>query len=269
MPERPNAQPVPIVVARGIVNRFGAQTVHDGLDLTVYRGEIFGVIGGSGSGKSVLLRTLLGLQIPNAGTVSIDGQDITRLTESELRVAKRSYGVTFQPGALFSSLTVAENVQFPLVEYAKLPQPVLDGLALLKIRLVGLSDEAAPKYPAELSGGMIKRAALARALVLDPPLLMLDEPTSGLDPIGAAEFDDLILYLQRTLKLTVIMITHDLDSIYRTCNRVGVLVDRRMLSGSLDEIQASDHPWIRAYFHGIRGRAAAAGARTPPLNEHS
>jgi phospholipid/cholesterol/gamma-HCH transport system ATP-binding protein len=199
--------------------------------------------------------------------VCIEGRDITRLSEAELRTVKRSYGVSFQAGALFSSLTVAQNVQFPLVEFARLPDPVLDGLALLKIRLVGLAEEAAQKYPSELSGGMIKRTALARALVLDPPLLLLDEPTSGLDPIGAAEFDDLILYLQRTLKLTVIMITHDLDSIYRTCNRVGVLVDRRMVSGSLEEIQASDHPWIRAYFHGVRGRAAAVGARTPPLND--
>jgi phospholipid/cholesterol/gamma-HCH transport system ATP-binding protein len=259
--------PAPIVVARGIVNRFGAQIVHDGLDLTVYPGEIFGVIGGSGSGKSVLLRTLLGLQVPSAGRVCIEGRDITNLGEQDLRAVKRSYGVTFQAGALFTSLTVAQNVQLPLTEFARLPEQVLAGLALLKIRMVGLAEDAAPKYPAELSGGMVKRAALARALVLDPPLLMLDEPTSGLDPIAAAEFDDLILYLQRTLKLTVIMITHDLDSIYRTCNRVGVLVDRRMVSGSLEEIQASDHPWIRAYFHGVRGRAAAAGARTPPLSD--
>ena len=270
MAESASAGPAPIVVARGIVNRFGRQTVHDGLDLTVYPGEIFGVIGGSGTGKSVLLRTLLGLQVPSAGTVCIEGRDITRLSEQELRTVKRSYGVSFQAGALFSSLTVAENVQFPLVEFARLPDPVLAGLALLKIRLVGLPEEAAQKYPAELSGGMIKRAALARALVLDPPLLLLDEPTSGLDPLGASEFDDLILYLQRTLKLTVIMITHDLDSIYRICNRVGVLVDGRMVSGSLEEIQASDHPWIRAYFHGVRGRAAAAGARTPPdSDEHA
>jgi phospholipid/cholesterol/gamma-HCH transport system ATP-binding protein len=264
------SDPAPIVVARGIVNRFGAQTVHDGLDMTVFPGEIFGVIGGSGTGKSVLLRTLLGLQVPSAGSVCIEGRDITHLSEQELRTVKRSYGVTFQAGALFSALTVAENVQFPLVESARLPDAVLAGLALLKIRMVGLGEEAASKYPAELSGGMIKRAALARALVLDPALLMLDEPTSGLDPIGASAFDDLILYLQRTLKLTVIMITHDLDSIYRTCNRVGVLVDGRMVSGSLEEIQASDHPWIRAYFHGLRGRAAAASARTrPDSDEHA
>ncbi len=249
-----------VVVARGIVNRFRAQLVHDGLDLSVRRGEIFGIVGGSGAGKSVLLRTILGLQVPRAGSVLINGRDLTRLRGAELRAVKRGYGVTFQHGALFSSLTVAENVQLPLIEAQRLPPAVLAGLAALKIRLVGLPPEAGAKYPAELSGGMVKRAALARALALDPPLLFLDEPTSGLDPIAAAAFDELLLYLQRSLRLTVVMVTHDLDSIFRTCNRVGVIVDRRMISDTLEGIVRNPHPWIQAYFHGPRGRQAAAAA---------
>jgi len=247
-----------IVVARGIVNRFGAQLVHNGLDLSVRRGEVFGIVGGSGAGKSVLLRTLLGLQMPRAGSISIDGRDLMRLKGAELKAIKRGYGVTFQHGALFSSLTVAENVQLPLLEAARLPREVLSGLADLKIRLVGLPAEAGAKYPAQLSGGMIKRAALARALALDPSLLFLDEPTSGLDPIAAAAFDELVLYLQRSLNLTVVMVTHDLDTIYRTCNRVGVIVDQRMISDTLEGIVQNPHPWIQAYFHGPRGRLAAA-----------
>ena len=251
-----NATPArePVVVVRGIVNRFGRQLVHDGLDMEVRHGEIFGVVGGSGSGKSVLLRTILGLQLPRAGAVEIEGRDLTQLRGAELRAVKRRYGVTFQQGALFSSLTVAENVQLPMVEACKLSDFVLDGLAELKIRLVGLPADAAGKYPAQLSGGMIKRAALARALALDPPLLFLDEPTAGLDPIAAASFDELLLYLQRSLQLTVVMITHDLDTIYRTCNRVGVIVDGRMISDSLEGIVRNPHPWIREYFHGARGR---------------
>jgi phospholipid/cholesterol/gamma-HCH transport system ATP-binding protein len=260
----------PVLVVRGIVNRFGAQVVHDGLDMEVRRGEIFGVVGGSGSGKSVLLRTILGLQIPRAGAVEIEGWDLTQLKGAELRRVKRSYGVTFQHGALFSSLTVAENVQLPLLEAYRLADDVLDGLADLKIRLVGLPADAAHKYPAQLSGGMVKRAALARALALDPPLLFLDEPTSGLDPIAASGFDELLLYLQRSLRLTVVMITHDLDSIHRTCNRVGVIVDRRMISDTLEGIVRNPHPWIQEYFHGPRGRLAeqvthaGAGAARPP-----
>ncbi len=246
----------PMVTVRGVVNRFGAQLVHDGLDLEVRRGEIFGIVGGSGSGKSVLLRTILGLQRPEAGSVEIEGCDLTRLYGAALRAVKRSYGVTFQSGALFSSLTVAENVELPLREAWRLPAAALAGLAALKIRLVGLPAEAGPKYPSQLSGGMVKRAALARALALDPALLFLDEPTSGLDPIAAAAFDELLLYLQRALGLTVVMITHDLDSIYRTCNRVGVIVDRRMVSDTLDGIARNAHPWIQEYFHGARGRAA-------------
>ena len=256
------ATPQPLVAVHGIVNRFGGQVVHDGLDMEIFPGEIFGVVGGSGTGKSVLLRTILGLQIPRAGSVEIEGRDLTRLGGAELRAVKRRYGVTFQSGALFSSLTVAENVQLPLLEYQRLPDEVLDGLAELKLRLVGLPADAATKYPAQLSGGMVKRAALARALALDPPLLFLDEPTSGLDPIAAAAFDALLLYLQRSLKLTVVMITHDLDTIYRTCNRVGVIVDRHMVTDTLEGIVQNEHPWIREYFHGERAetRRARAGA---------
>ena len=245
----------PVISVRGIVNRFGHQVVHDGLDMDVMPGEVFGIVGGSGTGKSVLLRTMLGLQRPSAGTVTIEGRDITTATARELLEIKRRYGVTFQQGALFSSLTVAQNVELPIAEYYEVSAATLRELAELKIRLVGLPADAAAKYPAQLSGGMTKRAALARALALDPVLLFLDEPTSGLDPISAAAFDRLVLYLQQSLKLTVVMITHDLDTIFRTCNRVGVIVDRRMISGTLDEIVRHEHPWIREYFHGERSRA--------------
>jgi phospholipid/cholesterol/gamma-HCH transport system ATP-binding protein len=220
----------------------------------VTAGEIFGIVGGSGSGKSVLLNTILGLRKPQEGVVRIQGTDITRLDDAALRELKTIYGVTFQAGALFSSLTVLQNVQLPMLEHLRLSARALEELALLKVRLVGLPLEAAWKYPAQLSGGMIKRAALARALALDPLLLFLDEPTSGLDPIGAAAFDELLVGLQRELALTVVMITHDLDSIFRTCNRVGVIVDRKMVSGDLAAIAANPHPWIQAYFHGDRAR---------------
>ncbi len=254
----------PIVSVRGLVNRFGAQVVHDDLDMDVFPAEIFGIIGGSGAGKSVLLRSILGLRVPQRGSVEIEGRDITRLSRPELRAVKRSYGVTFQHGALFSALTVSQNVQLPLAEYCSLPPGVLEELALQKLRLVGLDDSAAAKYPAQLSGGMIKRAALARALILDPQLLFLDEPTSGLDPISASAFDDLVLYLQKSLRLTVVMITHDLDTIFRTCNRVGVIVDRHMVSGTLGQMLDEQHPWIREYFHGPRADAARGVAREAP-----
>ena len=243
-----------VIEVRGVINRFGHQVVHAGLDMTVEAGEIFGIVGGSGSGKSVLLRTILGLQRPVAGSVRIEGRDITQLGAEELRRVKAGYGVTFQHGALFSSLNVLQNVQLPMVEHLRLGAHLQDELGLLKLRLVGLPADAAHKFPAQLSGGMIKRVALARALALDPRLLFLDEPTSGLDPIGAAAFDTLVAYLQRELKLTVVMITHDLDTIFQVCNRVGVIVEGRMVSDTLEGIQRNPHPWIQAYFRGERAR---------------
>ena len=252
------------VEVRGLVNAFGAQVVHDGLDMQVREAEIFGIVGGSGTGKSVLLRSILGLQRPRAGSVLLGGQDITRLSHRDLDRVKAGYGVTFQEGALFSALTVLQNVQVPMVEHLRLPPVLLDELAMLKIRLVGLPPEAAAKYPAQLSGGMVKRVALARALALDPGLLFLDEPTAGLDPISAAAFDELLLYLHGHLRLTVVMITHDLDTIFRTCNRVGVIVDRRMRSDTLEGIAADPHPWIKAYFHGERASGYLARLRERP-----
>jgi phospholipid/cholesterol/gamma-HCH transport system ATP-binding protein len=250
----------PVVEVRGLVNRFGSEVVHDGLDMEVEKDDVFGIVGGSGAGKSVLLRSILGLQRPQAGVVRIGGSDVTRLSFAQLRPIKARYGVAFQQGALYSGLTVLQNVQLPMVEYLELEPRVRDQLARLKIRLVGLPADAADKYPAQLSGGMVKRVAVARALALDPALLFLDEPTSGLDPVSAAAFDDLVLYLQKQLRLTIVMITHDLDSIFRTCNRVGVIVDRRMESDTLERIVDHPHPWIQAYFHGERARARLAGA---------
>jgi phospholipid/cholesterol/gamma-HCH transport system ATP-binding protein len=250
----------PIIEVRGLVNRFGHQLVHDGLDMTVAQGEVFGIVGGSGSGKSVLLRSILGLQRPVAGEVRLLGRDITKLPADELKQVKSHYGVTFQQGALFSALTVLQNVQLPMLEHLHLSPRALEELAMLKVRLVGLSDEAARKFPSQLSGGMIKRAALARALALDPPLLMLDEPTAGLDPISAAAFDELLMDLRQQLGLTVVMITHDLDTIFRTCNRVGVIIDRQMTSDTLEGITRNPHAWIQAYFHGERAvRFVASG----------
>jgi phospholipid/cholesterol/gamma-HCH transport system ATP-binding protein len=249
------------VEVRGVVNRFGRQVVHDGLDMQVRRGEVFGILGGSGSGKSVLLRTILGLRRPQAGKVLVEGVDMTELGGQALRRAKAGYGVTFQHGALFSALTVRENIQLPMIEHLRLPAAAMDELARLKLRLVGLPEDAAGKYPSQLSGGMIKRAALARALALDPQLLFLDEPTSGLDPISAAAFDDLIAYLQQELHLTVVMITHDLDTIFRICGRVGVIIDRHMVQDTRERIVDHPHPWIQAYFHGTRAaRFAGEGA---------
>jgi phospholipid/cholesterol/gamma-HCH transport system ATP-binding protein len=244
-----------LLEVQGIVNRFGTQTVHNGLDMQVQAGEIFGIVGGSGAGKSVLLRTILGLNRPQAGTVRFMGHDLAQMGPRELNGLKANYGVTFQQGALFSALTVRENVQLPMLEHLQLPERGLEELTALKIQLVGLPAETATKYPAQLSGGMVKRAALARALALDPLLLLLDEPTSGLDPVGAAALDDLLLYLHQQLRLTVVMITHDLDSILATCSRVGVIVEGRMISDTLQGITHNPHPWIRAYFSGKRAQA--------------
>ena len=249
----------PIIEVRGIVNRFGAQVVHDGLDMQVLEGEVFGIVGGSGSGKSVLLRTILGLQRPRGGRVALYGRDINSLSEAELRDVKRHYGVTFQHGALFTALNVIQNVQMPITEFFDLEDDALDALARIKLHMVGLAADAGAKYPAQLSGGMIKRAALARALALDPRLLFLDEPTSGLDPLGAAAFDELIAGLKKNLGLTVVMITHDLDTIFTICDRVGVIVDRHMVVDTVTGILHNTHPWIHEYFHGPRARAAARG----------
>ncbi len=243
-----------IVAVRGVVNRFGDQLVHDGVDMDVHRGEVLGVVGGSGSGKSVLLRTILGLHRPTSGQVLVEGADITAMSEKQLLDVKRRYGVTFQHGALFSSMTVADNIQLPLREFYNLTQSTLDELTKLRLNMVGLPLSAANKLPSQLSGGMIKRAALARALALDPQLLFLDEPTAGLDPISANEFDELVKYLQDSLDLTVVMITHDLDSLLNLCDRVAVLVDRKMIIDTLAGIMKNPHPWIREDFHGARAR---------------
>lgn len=249
--------PAAIISVRDVVNRFGTQTVHDGVSFDVHAGEVFGIVGGSGSGKSVLLKTMLGLRKPDSGSVEVEGRDITRMSERDLRAVKQRYGVTFQHGALFTSLTVTENIILPLVESLRLQEATLQSLAELRLRMVGLPVEAGAKYPAQLSGGMIKRAALARALALDPVLLFLDEPTAGLDPIAATAFDDLVLYLRRTLGLTVVMVTHDLDTLARTCDRVAVLVDQKVIVDTLPGIVRNEHPWIREYFHGARGRVIA------------
>ena len=245
----------PVLEVIGLVNRFGTQVVHDGLSMEVREDEVFGIVGGSGTGKSVLLRSILGLKRPQAGVIRIAGREITQMTAAQLNGVKARYGVTFQQGALYSSLTVLQNVQLPMIEHVEMEPAARDELAMLKIRLAGLPADAAQKYPAQLSGGMIKRAALARALALDPKRLFLDEPTSGLDPISASEFDELVLYLRQTLRLTVVMITHDLDTIFRTCNRVGVIVDRHMEVDTLERIVDHPNPWIQAYFHGERARA--------------
>ncbi len=246
----------PIISLRGIVNRFGPQVVHDGVDLDVYRGEVMGIVGGSGSGKSVLLRTIIGLNRPAAGTIEVLGKAMLRLSDSERRRIEEQWGVLFQSGALFSSLTVLENIEAPLKEHTAISPSLREQIAELKIRLVGLAPDAATKYPSELSGGMKKRAGLARALALDPEILFLDEPTAGLDPIGAAEFDDLIKSLQKSLGLTVVMVTHDLDSLVAICDRIAVLVDKKIKVGTLAELQRDQHPWIKSYFHGPRARAA-------------
>jgi len=256
-----SASPSPIISIRGVTNRFGRQLVHDRVDLDVYPGEVLGIVGGSGSGKSVLLKTMLGLHRPNDGEVRVEGRDITKMADAELLEVKRRYGVTFQHGALFSSFTVAENVQLPIREYFQASQATLDALTELRLRMVGLPIEAGSKLPSQLSGGMIKRAALARALALDPALLFLDEPTAGLDPIAAASFDELVSYLHRSLKLTIVMITHDLDTLIATCSRVAVLVDRKITVDTLAGIMNHPHPWIQEYFHGPRARAAQAAAQ--------
>ena len=248
-----------VIEVRGLLNSFGPQVVHEELDLDVYRGEILGIVGGSGSGKSVLLRSIIGLIEPKAGSVRIFGVDMHDAGPAERRRLEERWGVLFQDGALFSSLTVRENVMVPMAEHLDLSPATRRELAELKIAMVGLPAYAAAKYPSELSGGMRKRAGLARALALDPEIVFLDEPTAGLDPIGAADFDGLIRQLQEALGLTVFLVTHDLDTLHAVCDRIAVLADRKVLvTGTMADMMRVDHPWVHEYFNGPRARAALA-----------
>ena len=252
---------VPVIKVRGLSNRFGRQVVHEQLDLDLNRGEILAVVGGSGSGKSVLLRSIVGLRRPDAGDIQVLGQDLATLDDLARSQIERRFGVLFQKGALFSSLTVTENVALPLIEHAGLSRADAEHLACVKLALAGLPLSAANKYPASLSGGMIKRAALARALALDPDILFLDEPTAGLDPIGAAAFDQLILTLRDALGLSVFLVTHDLDTLYTITDRVAVLSQKRVLvAAPIAKVAATPDAWIHEYFHGPRGRAARRAA---------
>ena len=246
------------ISVRGLTMGFNGDPVLEGLDLDVYRGELLGVVGGSGMGKSVLMRTIIGLNKPQAGNIEVFGEDLLGAGFHQRKAIERRWGVLFQDGALFSSLTVAQNVQVPLREQLdNVPQALMDEIAAYKLAMVGLPPDAAPKYPSELSGGMRKRAGIARALALDPEILFLDEPTAGLDPIGAAGFDTLISQLHRALGLTIMMVTHDLDSLHAVCDRIAVLADKKVkLIGTMDDMLASDHPWTHEYFHGPRARAA-------------
>jgi phospholipid/cholesterol/gamma-HCH transport system ATP-binding protein len=254
-------EPEVLIEVRGLRSQFGEQVIHDNLDLDVVRGEVLGVVGGSGTGKTVLLNTIIGLKEPDGGTVRIFGQDTGDLSEADSADIERRTGVLFQQGALFSSLSVLDNVASPMVEHTTLPRDTIRELAEMKIAMVGLKPESHHQKPSELSGGMRKRVGLARALSLDPELLFLDEPTAGLDPIGAAAFDELIRKLSDDLGLTVFMITHDLDSLYAICDKVAVLADKRVIEkATVQALEKSDHPWIKEYFLGPRGRAATRAA---------
>jgi phospholipid/cholesterol/gamma-HCH transport system ATP-binding protein len=248
-----------VIEVRDVVAGFGDHIVLDHVDLDVYRGEVLGFVGGSGAGKSVLMRTIIGVLPKRAGSMKVFGVDMAAASDAERQAVERRWGILFQQGALFSSLTVRENLQFPVREYLKLSHQLLDELAIAKLEMVGLDASVCEKFPSELSGGMTKRVALARALALDPEIVFLDEPTSGLDPIGAGEFDTLIATLQRTLGLTVFMVTHDLDSLHTICDRIAVLADGKVIAaGAMDDMLASEHPWLKAYFHGKRARGGDA-----------
>ena len=245
----------PIISARDVVVGFNGTRVLNHVDLDVFRGEILGFVGGSGAGKSVLMRTIIGLIPKQEGSIEIFGTDLAAVREEARRKVEQRWGVLFQHGALFSSLTALQNIQFPMREYLKLSPRLLNEIALAKLEMVGLKADVRKKYPSELSGGMIKRVALARALALDPEIVFLDEPTSGLDPIGAAEFDELIHTLQQTLGLSVFMVTHDLDSLHAICSRIAVLSEGRVITaGPIEAMLASEHPWLKSYFRGKRGR---------------
>ncbi|MFH1157972.1 MAG: ATP-binding cassette domain-containing protein [Pseudomonadota bacterium] len=244
----------PLIEVRNLVNRFGANVLHDGLDFDIFPKEIIGIVGGNGTGKSVLLRTIIGLHKPVSGTVRIEGQDITSLAPKEFLKVQKLWGVLFQKGALFSNLTVIENIAFQLREQTALSEADIRALARMRVEMVGLPVTAGPKYPSELSGGMIRRAALARALVLDPRILFLDEPTAGLDSVAAEGFDRLIRDLVDHLGISVFMITHDLDSLYSICDRLAVLIDRKIRTGSLEDHLKDRHPWLQEYFHGPRAQ---------------
>lgn len=247
-----------VIRIRHLVNTFGSSIIHDGLDLDVYRGEVLGVVGGSGAGKSVLLRSIVGLNRPVAGSIRVFGQEIAGEDSEDLRGLQLRWGVLFQEGALFSSQTIAQNIQVPMRRWAPMSDELMDQLAAMKLALVGLPADSGAKFPSEISGGMKKRAGLARALALDPELLFLDEPTSGLDPISAGQFDGLVRNLQRSLGLTVFLVTHDLDTLRATCDRIAVLVNRKVKLGTIDTLSRDPDPWIHEYFCGPRGRAALA-----------
>jgi phospholipid/cholesterol/gamma-HCH transport system ATP-binding protein len=248
-----------VIEVRDLAVGFGDRMINDGLSLDVFRGEILGVVGASGTGKSVLMRTIVGLLPKQRGTIRVFGQDMERLSETERRRIERRWGILFQQGALFSSLTVKQNIQLPMREHLDLSDAMLDDLAVMKIEMVGLKPDAADKFPSELSGGMIKRAALARALALDPEIVFLDEPTSGLDPIGAGDFDELTATLQKTLGLTVFMVTHDLDSLGTICDRIVALGEGKVLAeGTMDAMVKATHPWLKAYFTGPRAHRTLA-----------
>lgn len=248
-----------VIRIRGLVNAFGEAVIHDHIDLDVLRGEVLGVVGGSGAGKSVLLRSIVGLNRPQAGSISVLGQETADIDAESLRGLQLHWGVLFQEGALFSSQTVAQNIQVPMRRWTNMSQELMDGIAAMKLSLVGLPPDTALKYPAELSGGMKKRAGLARALALDPELLFLDEPTSGLDPISAAHFDELVRNLQQSLGLTVFLVTHDIDSLRATADRIAVLVNRKIKVGTIETLRRDSDPWVHEYFCGVRGHAALAG----------